>query len=484
MAPLPCESRTYHSATIAAMASTRDIAAPPIPSTVVSGRATNEKVQGTSQTRTILPASISAWSDPFILVATIVLTYLLLSRSSLSTLQLALAIIVAATVVMVALEWRHARIASTAVLSRQFFKHAALSVLGIYVGFGVTLLAWFTISEYQNAYYVPFFQALPLFIVGTIVLGALAVFAAEYFLGGSAHGGYQLGLLLLGRRREVDWRIMRDDLMTWFVRGFFLPLNFSSTVLLIDAIRGRELSLLSGPWYQSEFYIIVMMNMVIAAAVTPGYIFGWRLIRTHTTAVSYRAFDWMVTLACYLPFGLAISRWISYVPNSPSPEWMDPWVVHLESAPALMFLIGGIILCMQLIHLWGEAQFGLRSSNLSNRGIITTGAYRFTKHPVYVAKCVGWFFVWMPFVSGISLLDNLRLTVLFGATCALYLARALAEERLLSNDPVYVAYARWIDEHGIFRRLGHYIPPLRYAWRLAYWQRSGSLKASETLHHA
>jgi hypothetical protein len=32
----------------------------------------------------------------------------------------------------------------------------------------------------------------------------------------------------------------------------------------------------------------------------------------------------------------------------------------------------------------------------------------------------------------------------------------------LSWDPTYVAYAQWIEQHGLLRRLGKLLPFLRY----------------------
>ena len=40
--------------------------------------------------------------------------------------------------------------------------------------------------------------------------------------------------------------------------------------------------------------------------------------------------------------------------------------------------------------------------------------------------------------------------------------RARTEERHLSHDPNYVAYALWMNDHGIFRALGRKIPFFRY----------------------
>jgi hypothetical protein len=43
-----------------------------------------------------------------------------------------------------------------------------------------------------------------------------------------------------------------------------------------------------------------------------------------------------------------------------------------------------------------------------------------------------------------------------------YYIRARTEERHLSWDPTYVAYAEWIDRHGVLRHLGKLFPFLRY----------------------
>ncbi len=43
-----------------------------------------------------------------------------------------------------------------------------------------------------------------------------------------------------------------------------------------------------------------------------------------------------------------------------------------------------------------------------------------------------------------------------------YFLRARAEERHLSEDPRYVAYALWMNDHGLLRHLGRWFSCLRY----------------------
>ena len=420
-----------------------------------------------------LPESVSKWMDPFVLCAVVLGVYAVVSPLAVSTLTLSITIVIAAIVVMGLLEWFRSTKPAIKYSLRDSLPYAFITWLGTLGGLAIVVLAWGTLTEYQSAYYGAFFQTLPLIIVFAPVVSALFILAAYRVRGPSIHGGYQLGLVLIGRMREVDWYLLRDDLLSWFIRGFFLPINFCELVLSIDAFRGQEFSLLNGSWVAGEYYLLLMIYALIVATVTPGYLFGSRLINTETKAISSSWFAWTVTLACYSPFeAVFFLNLFDYNPSSPDPSWMQPWVTHMGNIPFLLGIVGSAILLFSLVHLWAEAQFGIRSSNLSNRGIITTGAYRFCKHPVYFTKCAVWFLIWMPFLSGVNIVDDVRLTVLWLCVCGLYMLRCLAEEKLLADDPAYVAYALWMDEHGSLKGLGKMFPPLCFSWRLAYWQKS------------
>jgi hypothetical protein len=73
----------------------------------------------------------------------------------------------------------------------------------------------------------------------------------------------------------------------------------------------------------------------------------------------------------------------------------------------------------------------------------------------------------MPFmVSGDDWRETIRRSILLIGLNLIYYLRAKTEERHLSLDPVYVQYARWIDEHGVLRRLNR----LPIIGRLARWR--------------
>jgi hypothetical protein len=68
----------------------------------------------------------------------------------------------------------------------------------------------------------------------------------------------------------------------------------------------------------------------------------------------------------------------------------------------------------------------------------------------------------VPFIANSNGLDALRGCVMLGLINVIYFQRARTEERHLSRDPTYVAYALWINENGVLRWLGSAVPALRY----------------------
>jgi hypothetical protein len=228
------------------------------------------------------------------------------------------------------------------------------------------------------------------------------------------------------------------------------------------------------------YWISTAIYAALLAAIIPGYLFGSRLFGNHVRSVDQSWFGWIVTLSCYGPLSLGVSYWLNFhVPFAGRPAWQTPWVVQTGGAGSVAVLLGVLVISMDLLHFWGESIFGLRSSNLSNRGIITNGPYRFCKHPVYLVKCLQWFLIWLPPIAGGTIFKGLQLTIMWLGVCGIYMMRAWVEERLLSEDPVYVSYALHMDRHGLFQSLGRICPVLSFQWRLWYWKHRALLTAHE-----
>ncbi len=108
-----------------------------------------------------------------------------------------------------------------------------------------------------------------------------------------------------------------------------------------------------------------------------------------------------------------------------------------------LFGVGAVAIAVRvlavLLMLWARLTFGPRSfhaaANPTEGGLVTSGPYRFLRHPIYAAVL---YFVWAGVFSHLSLG-----ALLFGALATLgFAVRMMAEERLVAQRyPEYVAYA-------------------------------------------
>ena len=78
---------------------------------------------------------------------------------------------------------------------------------------------------------------------------------------------------------------------------------------------------------------------------------------------------------------------------------------------------------------------GTKCSNLTNRGIVTRGPYRFVRHPAYISKNLAWWITLIPIFGFYAFLS------MFVWSFVYYL-RAITEERHLIKDLDYQEYCR------------------------------------------
>jgi protein-S-isoprenylcysteine O-methyltransferase Ste14 len=126
------------------------------------------------------------------------------------------------------------------------------------------------------------------------------------------------------------------------------------------------------------------------------------------------------------------------------------WAFWLQGHTGLLWLWAGALVFLTAVYAWATVAFGLRFSNLTYRGVLTNGPYRFTRHPAYLSKNAYWWLASLPFLttSG-SMVDAIRNTVILGLVSAVYYWRARTEEKhLLAEDAKYREYYAWMAEHG------------------------------------
>lgn len=182
------------------------------------------------------------------------------------------------------------------------------------------------------------------------------------------------------------------------------------------------------------------------AMFTVGYHSESGLLRNKLRYAETNPFHLLVCLACYLPFNMATGA--VFGPSSQNPLIL--WHANLGH-PATWVLRGlGVFFLLMLLS--SSLSLFTRASNLTNRGIVDWGPYRFVRHPGYFAKNMFWLLTLIPafvpnkadphFTWPAYLLFCGTLIWGFLGWGTLYFLRAITEERFLMRDPDYVAYCR------------------------------------------
>lgn len=247
---------------------------------------------------------------------------------------------------------------------------------------------------------------------------------------------------------QDGWQGGGQQLLAWLIKGFFLPLMFTYMCNDLARFIAADFALLTSfkAWFDLLYGFLYFIDVGL---VVMGYLMALRITDTHVRSAEPSMLGWAVALICYEPFWSLIGR--QYLHYETGLQW-GAW---LWNTPLLYGIWGSAILALTAIYVWATVIFGARFSNLTHRGIITNGPYRWTKHPAYVAKNLSWWMISIPFMAQGSADETLRHCLLLLALNGIYAMRAMTEERHLSQDPDYVAYARWIDHHGMFRFLRH-----------------------------
>jgi protein-S-isoprenylcysteine O-methyltransferase Ste14 len=152
----------------------------------------------------------------------------------------------------------------------------------------------------------------------------------------------------------------------------------------------------------------------VPALLSEGIVVTLMVTRRPTDDISLRPWDWLIGLA-----GVA------------APMLARPAHVPAVLSPAVC---GVAILCGLVVSVWGKVTlargFGLVAAN---RGVVQRGPYRLVRHPIYS----GYIISFLAFMLGYPSLRNVAVEL---GAIALIVVRVIAEERVLSADPVYRAF--------------------------------------------
>ena len=318
------------------------------------------------------------------------------------------------------------------------------ALASIYTGIG--LLYWL-LPEYHGAFYNPFWSLL------STLAPYVAVAAPFYFAWMDRHqreidDAYLVWARLLFRgERPSNWKPVREMMAGWMVKAFFLPLMTVYLSTNADHLNASLTSALNAPFSLASFRFMYDLSFAMDLMFgTVGYLCTLRILDSHVRSAEPTTLGWLVAIICYQPFWSLISN--QYIHYEGSVFW-DNWLISL---PLVRIAWGTVIVALLLCYALATISFGLRFSNLTNRGIITSGPYRLTKHPAYITKNLAYWMISVPFVEPLGWKVAVTHCASLVAVNLLYFVRAKTEERHLMNDPEYRAYAEWIARNGVVAR--------------------------------
>jgi len=233
----------------------------------------------------------------------------------------------------------------------------------------------------------------------------------------------------------------KRDLLFLLVKLFFLPIminfvlgNFYSSQYQYNLLKPRSsFSITNFNDYYYPF-LISFFFLIDTAFFTFGYAIESKLLKNQVKSVEPTFLGWAVALICYPPFNQILG-------------WYTPWYSNdYFKLGNWTFFARVIVILLLAIYVWATIALGAKASNLTNRGIVAKGPYRFIRHPAYISKNLVWWVTALPVMSIAAFLGLSLWTFI-------YFMRAITEERHLMQDDDYKEYMQKVKYRfipGIF----------------------------------
>ncbi|MBI2285647.1 hypothetical protein HYU82_02390 [Candidatus Saccharibacteria bacterium] len=220
------------------------------------------------------------------------------------------------------------------------------------------------------------------------------------------------------------------------VKFFFVPMMLNFLYSNYNAFSGQlagldSLSVLftiegfNSLLFPLLFTLFILIDVVFFAF---GYLFEAGFLANRVRSVEPTVIGWAVALICYPPFNtmfIGYTNW--YASDYPN-----------ASSSTLTFILRLLVLVFMGIYASASVALGPKASNLTNRGIVDYGPYRFVRHPAYTFKNLAWWVSIIPIFSPAAFFSMFIWSFI-------YFMRAITEERHLMRDPDYQTYCKKVQ---------------------------------------
>ncbi|MEO5359852.1 MAG: isoprenylcysteine carboxylmethyltransferase family protein [Nitrospirota bacterium] len=222
--------------------------------------------------------------------------------------------------------------------------------------------------------------------------------------------------------KTVYWnKYSKLGMLTYMIKLFYIP--YLTSWVINNTIHQNNLTMRFHWGYAAiNEYLTALFIYIDTVVFSFGYIIESKMLKNEIKSAEPTAIGWIVCLWCYPPF------------NQLSFKIFDYGIIDMTYPRWVVNIIIGLITILWGIFAWASITLGAKSSNLTNRGIVKHGPYKYVRHPAYTAKIIVWF------LQGIFL-SQYSFGILLGFTL-IYVLRAITEERHLSLDENYLDYKK------------------------------------------
>lgn len=337
-------------------------------------------------------------------------------------------------------------------------ERVVVKFVGLATTFIIIALIYTLFKEYHGTFYDPFYEFIKFWSIPFLIVAPFYFAVIDTHMKSPKDGYWHLGALMLGRK-DVHIGIIRQHALGWLVKVFFLPMMYvyfsqNLTGLLQTDFQFNTFE----TFYRTGYNTLILLDV---GCIVVGYTFTLRILDNHIRTTEPTLQGWIVAVICYQPFWGIIGS--LYLPYEDTINWSN--YEFFQEHPILQVIFGSASLFLMGIYTWASLMFGLRFSNMTHRGIITNGPYRYSRHPAYVCKNLSWWFESLPLISKIGRAEAIRNILRLILVNLIYYMRAKTEERHLSWDPKYRAYAEWMDKNGWLKWLNKYLPWVKFQHR-------------------
>ncbi|TVZ38362.1 isoprenylcysteine carboxyl methyltransferase (ICMT) family protein [Alteromonadaceae bacterium 2753L.S.0a.02] len=241
--------------------------------------------------------------------------------------------------------------------------------------------------------------------------------------------------------RALIVKVFFTPLMTVFFIGQF-PHLVSNVGYLLDTLPNN---IANGSYthrvFNNDFFniSIAFIFSIDVALAWCGYVVSSRWVDNQTASAEPTMLGWVVCIICYPPFQQALGWYYSAPGEREVLRFDNQWLISMFT---------GAMVCSYIVYMSATLWFGVRFSNLTNRGIIRKGPFAIIRHPAYASKNFAWWCVMFPAIlynathTGglLAAMQTLGLCMM----TFVYFMRALTEERHLRRDPLYLDYCEQV----------------------------------------